>query len=829
MLALLLCIHTGSYAQKKGNKDKEKEEKTEKKDSVDNKEKNKLKKYEDVIKKEMQSQKGFLTTVYDKKEDKYFFEIPKTIYGKDILVVNRISKASADMRNGSFGLVGDEIGQAVYRFEEGPRNKLFLRRISFTEYQPDTTAAMYKGIQMNNVQAIAKAFDVSAINKDSTAVVVDVTEFLNSDSDVLYFANQKLKERAGMGGQQNDRSYVKFVHAYDTNLEVRAVKTYDKGLNPTWNNYTIELNSSFVLLPEEPMRPRLADRRVGYFAVGHRDFDVNPQGVEPRFYVKRWRLEPKPGEEQKYLDGELVEPQKPIVFYIDPATPKKWVPYLIKGVNDWQKAFEKVGFKNAIYAREAPSKEEDSTWSLDNAKYSAIIYRPSEIANAMGPSTSDPRSGEIIESHIFWYHNVMKTLRYWYMVQAGAIDERARKPVFDDELMGDLIRFVSSHEVGHALGLMHNFGASHATPVEKLRDKEWLTKHGHTASIMDYARFNYVAQPEDGIGKEGIYPRINDYDEWALSWGYRWLPQYKDEYEEEKALIQVVTDSVANNRRLWFGSEVEYQDPRSQNEDLGDDAMLAGEYGIKNLKRIVPELLKWNTQPHKSFEETQEAYGALLGQFGMYMGHALKNIGGVYHEVRIGATVGPQYEPVPYDKQKRAMAFISKELFKTPEWLNETTVYDKILYSFGIEIGKVQRNIIDGIIRRSRMSTLLNSEYESDIKAYTLTEMLDDMDKAILTELYEKENIDFYRRNLQKIYVNRLLQQTTMEDKPGLITGPYEYPYYLSDMQTLLRRHLIEQKTLFEKAARRSGINEETKIHLKDIAAKISRLLDLED
>ncbi len=279
--------------------------------------------------------------------------------------------------------------------------------------------------------------------------------------------------------------------------------------------------------------------------MGHRDFDVNPQGVEPRFYVKRWRLEPKPGDEQKYLDGELVEPQKPIVFYIDPATPKKWVPYLIKGVNDWQKAFEKVGFKNAIYAREAPSKEEDSTWSLDNAKYSAIIYRPSEIANAMGPSTSDPRSGEIIESHIFWYHNVMKTLRYWYMVQAGAIDERARKPVFDDELMGDLIRFVSSHEVGHALGLMHNFGASHATPVEKLRDKEWLTKHGHTASIMDYARFNYVAQPEDGIGKEGIYPRINDYDEWALSWGYRWLPQYKDEYEEEKALIQVVTDSVA--------------------------------------------------------------------------------------------------------------------------------------------------------------------------------------------------------------------------------------------------------------------------------------------
>jgi hypothetical protein len=476
---------------------------------------NSLKPYAEIISKGTISQTGFFTV--HQKDSKYYFEVPNKILNRDILVVNRVSKASSDMRNGNFGYAGDQIGETVFRFEKGPNKKLFLRRISFSEYANDSTTTMFASVEKNNVSAIVASFPVLTMPKDSSAVVVDVTEFLNSDNDVLYFQKKVLKDRAGMGAQQNDKSYVDYIHTFPKNIEIGAVKTYAAGLNPTGSSYTVALNSSLVLLDVKPMRPRLADERVGYFSTSFKDFDTNPQGVQTTTYIKRWKLEPKPEDVEKYKRGELVEPAKQIVFYIDPVTPKKWVPYLIAGVNDWQKAFEEAGFKNAIIAKEAPSKAQDSTWSIDDASHSAIIYRPSSIANAMGPNTADPRSGEIIESHIFWYHNVMALLQKWYRTQADAVDPKARKSEFDDELMGNLIRFVSSHEVGHTLGLLHNFGSSSTVPVEKLRDKAWVEAHGHTPSIMDYARFNYVAQPEDNISQKGLFPRIGDYDKWQLN------------------------------------------------------------------------------------------------------------------------------------------------------------------------------------------------------------------------------------------------------------------------------------------------------------------------
>ncbi len=706
-LAIALLLAGYGHAQKRAprpdNQEARPADTTQKRSDSSKKAPPAIRPYKDVITAGMKTYKGFFTV--HQKDDKYYFEIPNSLLGRDILFVNRIAKASADMRNGGTGYAGDQIGESVYRFETGPSHKLFLRRISFSEYADDSTRSLFAAVQKNNVQAIAMAWPVAAFSPDSAGVVVDATEFLNSDNDILYFERKQFKDRAGMAGQINDRSYIDYIHTFPANIEVHAVKTFNAGLNPAAPNYTVELNSSLVLLPEKPMTPRLQDKRVGYFTTQYRDFDADPQGVKQTVYIKKWRLEPRPEDMEKYKRGELVEPAKPIVFYIDPVTPKKWVPYLMQGVNDWQKAFEKAGFKNAIIAKIAPTKEEDSTWSIDDASHSAIIYRPSAIANAMGPSVADPRSGEIIESHIFWYHNVMSILHDWYLVQCGAVDPRARKPQLDDDLMGSLIRFVSSHEVGHTLGLLHNFGSSSTVPVEKLRDKAWVEAHGHTPSIMDYARFNYVAQPEDHIGEAGLFPRIGDYDKWAIQWAYTLHPEYKTTEEERKALVTIVTDSLKQNHRLWFGGEVEPFDSRSQSEDLGDNAMKAGEYGIKNLKRIYPEMINWMSVPGEGYDNLFRYARSVFGQYELYLGHVVKNIGAIYHTERIAPDGGPIYETASYTVNKEAVRFLTEQFFVTPLWLNNDSVMNKLPnISFGIELANIQRDLIDGLIVRNRLT-----------------------------------------------------------------------------------------------------------------------------
>ncbi|MBK6935794.1 MAG: DUF5117 domain-containing protein [Chitinophagaceae bacterium] len=427
-----------------------------------------LKTYKDVITAKAISDGGMLWV--HKLDDKYYFELPDSIFGREILVVNRMSKAAAGMRSGGFfGYAGDDISRNVIKFEKGPNNKIFIRSISYAEYAKDSTSPMYTAVSNSNVQPIAASFDVKSMGKDSSGAVIDVTDYVNGDNDILHFGSST-KSALRIGALQNDKSYIVSLKSFPINVEIKTVKTYGRTPVPssgsggfgggavTGGNFTVELNSSLVLLPKVPMQPRYFDPRVGFFATGYTDFDVNPQGVKSIYMIKRWRLEPKSEDVEKYKRGELVEPQKPIIFYIDPATPKKWVPYLMQGVDDWKVGFEKAGFKNAIMAKLAPTKEEDSTWSLDDARNSAIVYKPSDIANASGPSISDPRSGEIMESHINWYHNVMSILRDWYFIQTAAVDTGARKMVLDEELMGQLIRFVSSHEVGHTLGLRHNMG-----------------------------------------------------------------------------------------------------------------------------------------------------------------------------------------------------------------------------------------------------------------------------------------------------------------------------------------------------------------------------------
>ncbi|RYF81777.1 MAG: DUF5117 domain-containing protein, partial [Chitinophagaceae bacterium] len=496
--------------------------------------------YSEVITAKAKTDKGLFKT--HRVDDKFYFEIPDSLLGREILVVNRISKAPAGPRAGFTGYAGDQIGENVITFEKGPGNKIFLRSSSFSEAGRDSSG-MYQSVRNSNLSPIAAAFNIAAFANDSITLtkgsVIEMTDYFMGDNDILFF-EAPVKRSLGLSAYQRDNSYINDVKSFPTNIEIKTVKTYMRTPTPSGfggapaitmggpaagSPSTFELNSSMILLPKTPMKARYFDPRVGFFATGYTDFDANPQGIERVRMVTRWKLEPKPEDVEKYKRGELVEPAKPIVYYIDPATPKKWVPYLIQGVNDWQKAFEKAGFKNAIMAKVAPTN--DPEWSLEDARHSAIVYKPSDVANASGPHVHDPRSGEIMESHINWYHNVMSLVRDWYFIQTAAVDSRARQLNFPDSLMGELIRFVSSHEVGHTLGLRHNYGSSSTVPVESLRNKAFVEANGHTPSIMDYARFNYVAQPEDNISDKGLFPRIGDYDMWAIEWGYKWMPEYK--------------------------------------------------------------------------------------------------------------------------------------------------------------------------------------------------------------------------------------------------------------------------------------------------------------
>jgi hypothetical protein len=795
--------------------------------------------YGEVITSKAVTDKGLFSV--HKIDDKYFFEIGDSTLGDEILVVNRITKAAAGMRNGFFGFAGDQIGQNVIRFEKGPGNKIFLRTISFAEYAKDSTSPMFTAVNKSNVQPIAAAFDIKAYSKDSTGSVIDVTDYLNGDNDILFFAGS-LKSAMRIGGQQSDKSYVVGIRSFPTNIEISTVKTYSRSAAPSaggigggapGGNITLEMNSSFVLLPKVPMQGRNFDPRVGYFAVGYTDFDANPQGVESVRLIKRWRLEPKDEDIEKYKRGELVEPKKQIIFYIDPATPKKWIPYLVQGVNDWQGSFEKAGFKNAIVAKLAPTKEQDPEWSLEDARYSAIVYKPSDIPNASGPSISDPRTGEIMESHINWYHNVMQLIHDWYFVQCAPVDTGARKMTYDDELMGQLIRFVSSHEVGHTLGLRHNYGSSSTVPVEKLRDKAWVEANGHTPSIMDYARFNYVAQPEDKISRVGLFPRIGDYDNWAIEWGYKLFPQYQSAEDERGYLNTWVIDRLKNNR-LWFGTETNPDDPRSQREQVGDDGMKGAGYGIKNLQRIVPNLITWTREPNKDYSSLSEMYSQVTSQFTMYISHVSKYVGGIMETPKTVEEKGAVYEVVPKLKQREAVEFLNKQLFSTPEWLLNDDIFNRTGINALTTVGGLQDQALNRLLSSRTLSKLIDADAVKPGVAYSITDLFADLKKGVWSELATKTKIDVYRRNLQKSYVTILTgllnpPKTSGSDVFVIILGGAGGPNAdKSDIRSVVRAHLTTLRNEI-----RTGSNTisdpMSRYHLQDLAVRLDNALNPKD
>ena len=701
--------------------------------------------------------KGFFGVQREK--DDVFFVIPDSLLRRPMLVTTRFISTPAGAQ-----VYGGELAGSKMLTWERHNNQLLLRAEMF-ESLADSTQRIWKSVEASAENPIVAAFKIEETLADSTSRLkqyrIKVTDFLKGDNPVTSLETYR-KTGFDIGGLRGDLSYIDTVKTFPINTEIQTVKTFSAKPNKipsaaVTGLVTLRLNTSFVLLPENLMRSRTFDPRVGYFTDNFVEFNDKQQQVKRRSVIARWRLEPKEEDIEKMKRGELVEPKKPIVYYIDPATPKQWVKYLILGVEDWQKAFEQAGFKNAIIAKEWPKDRPDM--SLEDARFSVIRYLASPIPNAYGPNVHDPRTGEIIESHIGWYHNVMKLVHDWYMVQAGAVDPRARKQEFDEELMGQLVRFVSSHEVGHTLGLRHNMGASAATPVEKLRDKAWVEKHGHTSSIMDYARFNYVAQPEDNISSEGIFPRINDYDKWAIQWGYSYFPNAKSEKEERKILNDLTVKTITGNRRLWFGGEGHDNDPLALTEDLSDDVMKASDYGLKNLRRVVKGLPEWIYEEGNLGDNLAEGYKAVFGQYRRYVGHVLAQIGGVHHEYKSVEQSGAVFKTMTRERQQRALAWLDKNVLECPTWMISEPYISRLSAKPQELIRPLAEMAVSYLVSPNMFNNIaINATGAPTAQAYTPTAYADDLLRVLFRETTTPQRVGSWRRYVQQQAVTRLIK-----------------------------------------------------------------------
>jgi hypothetical protein len=752
----------------------------------------------------------------------WYFEIPDDLLGRRILAVTRFVSNTP----GASEYGGEEVNEAMVYWEKAPNGNLLLRA-DVLSIAADEDQDIYKAVKVSSENPIVASFKPESSSNAGTTRI-KVTSLFEGDTQV-FSLDSRSKRSYNLANIKSDASFINSIRTYPINTEVTVTKTYTASAQsaapaggsapasrplPAGSQagaVTLVLNTSMVLLPEVPMQQRLFDPRVGYFADGYSKFTDDQQEVETVRFITRWRLEARPEDVEKQKRGELVEPIKPIVYYIDPATPKQWRKYLIAGVNDWQVAFEQAGWKNAIHAEEWP--EDNPDMSLEDARFSVIRYLASPTANAYGPNVHDPRSGEIIESHIGWYHNVMTLVHDWYQVQAGAVDPRALKIKYDDELMGDLIRFVSSHEVGHTLGLRHNMGSSSQTPVEKLRDKAWVEEHGHTVSIMDYARFNYVAQPEDNITKAGLYPRINDYDKWAIEYGYK-PTEFKTPKEDHLYWNKVIIERLSADPRLWFGGEGSDSDPRAQREDLSDDAVAASNYGILNLKRTIGQIPAWNVEEADMYTNVSRMYDAVVSQFNRYLGHVSANIGGRYltnHSIEQPDLV--KYAPVPKAKQKDALNFLNQHLFTKPAWLID------VPYIF--ELTDSPENglytLINGVVSSSNLLSVaklnrLGQFAQNDPSNYKPEEYLADLTGMIFTELDKGRAVDSYRRYLQRRFVTSAIEVMNSTNAAT------------SDVRPMLMATLMD---IEKKASKAKSSDSLTKAHWQAIAMQISDALKL--
>jgi len=775
--------------------------------------------YNKVITKAAKSDTGLFTV--HTLDEKYYYEIPDSLFDREMLMVTRISKTASGL-----GFGGGKQNEQVLRWQKKGK-KVILRVVSYNVVASDSLP-IHEAVVNSNFEPVLYTFPIEAFSKDSTSTVIDATPLFEKDVQSLGLPSFRRKPFK-VTRLESDKSFIDAIKSYPRNIEARHVKTYAAGeppSNSSTGSISIEINNSMILLPDSPMKRRYFDERVGWFTSDQTDYGLEAQRSKELTYLDRWRLEVKEEDLEKFKRGELVVPKKQIVYYIDRATPYKWRKYIKQGIEDWQVAFEAAGFKDAIIAKDAPSAEEDPEWSPEDVRYSVVRYLASPIPNANGPHVSDPRTGEILESDINWYHNVMSLLRGWFFVQTAAINTEAQSPEFREDVMGRLIRFVSSHEVGHTLGLPHNMGSSVAYAVEDLRDAEFTKKYGTAPSIMDYARFNYIAQP----GDEGValMPDIGTYDKYAISWGYR--PILDTPAEDEKSILNEWIMKHAGDPMYRFGHQQagDVVDPSSQTEDLGDDAMLASAYGIKNLKRIVPNLITWTTKTGEDYDDLSEMYGHVISQFNRYMGHVSNNIGGVYENYKTADQEGAVYTPVAKEKQIEALQFIQDNLFDTPEWLIDTAIFNRIEFSGSVErVRGLQERTLNNILNLGKMQRLTEAETFNGTAAYAFTDMMGDLREGIWSELKNGQKIDTYRRNLQRAYIDRMAYLMTAKDQSGRSRSPYVKATAVNASQSDIRAVVrAELKTLARSLRSARGADTMSKIHIADAIERIDLILN---
>ena len=812
LVAFIFSFSTESSAQFWKKKKKE----TSKKVTPPKPKKDAIKPYEKVVTKEHKTDEGLFKV--HTKDDSYLFEIPDTLLKREMLMVTRIAKTA----NG-IGFGGGKTNTQVLRWER--KNKHILLRIVSYDVIADTLLPVHEAVVNSNLEPILFSFPIKAISKDSTATVIDATTLFSTDVKPLGFP-ASYRKRYGVTRMDKDRSYVDGVSSYPKNIEVRHVKTYAATKAPSnsaLGSITLEMSNSMVLLPKVPMKRRYFDERVGWFARGQTDYGLEAQKSKTVRYLDRYRLEVKDEDIEKFKRGELVEPKEQIVYYVDRATPEEWVPYIIQGVNDWQVAFEAAGFKNAIVGKMAPTEEEDPDYSPEDVRYSVIRYLASPIPNANGPHVSDPRSGEILESDINWYHNVMSLLHNWFFIQTAAINPDARGNNFKTETMGELIKFVSSHELGHTIGLPHNMGSSSAFPVDSLRSASFTKKYGTAPSIMDYARFNYVAQPEDkGVA---LMPNIGLYDKYAINWGYR--PILDTDAKDEKPILDSWILAKAGDPIYRFGRQQRgVIDPSSQTEDLGDDAVKASDYGIKNLKRILPKLEEWTAEKGETYEDMATMYGQIASQFARYMGHVSSNVGGIYENYKTADQEGAVYAHVDKARQKESLQFVIDQLFKTPTWMLDKNIFSKVQSSGAIEtIRALQVRTLNGVLSTDRMARMIENETLNGNEAYNLVAMFSALRKGVWSEIYNGRSIDTYRRNLQKAHIERLdYLLNTAPNQRGRF-GSASVNVGQSDIKSFARGELNKLKRDVRTAASRAS-DTTSRYHLQDVMARVEIALD---